>query len=286
MVVAAIGRSIGWKWTVMIAVLSVLVGIAVLWVCSMVVDRLKTRHRPRWLASVILPASAVVCVVVVVVIGAGVSRWSEKNTELMLSSFATPNDETSTELFDGRPLEEWLGGSNIENDGRVYNHQILHPDYMTTIMHNMRMVITTRLAGEPVPAASLHNVDLMWDAMTRVRYPAPPYVAPGGTIYDGATEQLYYPDGTDWGTSRRMNFAGFDAFYWAFGPDAARRDEAATWLDIHATQALEMQERFADGRTYGPDDDDTYPGREQWVGLYAAWSYLALQIGQDFETAD
>ena len=213
-------------------------------------------------------------------------RWNDKNTELMLSSFATPDDEASTELFDGRPLKDWLNGSNIENDGRVYNHQILHPDYMTTIMHNMHMVITTRLAGKSVPAASLHNVDLMWDAMTAVDYQAPPFQAPGGTIYDAATQQLYYPDGTDWGTSRRMNFAGFDAFYWAFGGDATRRDEAAAWLDTHATQALEMQARFSDGRTYGPEDDDTYPGREQWVGLYAAWSYLALQIGQDFEVAD
>ncbi len=209
--------------------------------------------------------------------------WNESNTELMLSSFATPNDETSTREYSGRPLKDWLNGSNMENDGRVYNHEMLHPDYMTTIMHNMHMILTASLAGQKVPSAALHNVGLMWDAFTVLEFESPPYVEPGGTIYNADDASFYYPEGTDWGRSRRMQFVGMDAFYWAFAESSEQRNEAGRFLPLHAAQALQMQQRFDDGRTYGPDDDDVYRSREQWVAMYAAWSYLAIGIGQDFQ---
>ena len=200
--------------------------------------------------------------------------WMHKNLELMISAFARPSDLQSDRIVNGERLGEWLNGSNIAEDGTLVNHGFVHPDYMATVVHNLNATLAYGLAGERTPAAALVNAALVYRALVDLPFASPPFRAPGGTIYLDGSPDLYYPQGNDWGTSRRMHAALLDAQANALGLDAGASTPAAAWEDLHAGRVLEMQARFGDGRTYGASSEDTYSGREQWVAVHAAQAWL------------
>jgi len=207
--------------------------------------------------------------------------WMTKNVELLLSAHATPSDVDDETVINGQALQDWVDGWNVEEDGRAYNHGMLHPDYMATMVQQLYAGATSTLAGRPTPAAALHNMEVLYGNFVDRDYPAPPYEAPGGTIYRPGTGSLYYPEGTDWGTSRRLQFVAVDAISAAFGVDQSASRDGRYWLALHGGDALDMQARSDDGRTYLPEDDDTYAGREEWVAMHAAWSVLSLWAVQN-----
>ncbi|WP_159604584.1 beta-xylosidase family glycoside hydrolase [Agromyces humi] len=207
--------------------------------------------------------------------------WMTKNVELLLSAHAKPSDVQDETPINGRPLDEWIDGWNVEEDGRAYNHDLLHPDYMATMVQQLYAGTTSTLAGRPTPAAALHNMELLYGNFVDHDYPAPPYEAPGGTIYREGSGSVYYPEGTDWGSSRRLQFVAVDAISAAFGVDQQASHDGAYWLELHGGDALAMQARSTDGRTYLASDDDTYNGREEWVAMHAAWSVLSLWAVQN-----
>ena len=127
--------------------------------------------------------------------------WMTKNVELLLSAHAKPSDTQDETIVHGLPLNEWIDGWNVEEDGRAYNHDLLHPDYMATMVQQLYAGTTSTLAGRPTPAAALHNMELLYGNFVDHDYPSPPYVAPGGTIYREGSGSIYYPEGTDWGRS-------------------------------------------------------------------------------------
>lgn len=206
--------------------------------------------------------------------------WTEKNLELLISSHARPSDLENEAVVNGKPVADWINGSNVEEDGRAYNHNMLHPDYMATMVQQLYAGTVSTLGGFPTPAAAMHNMDLMYGTFVDLEFAVPPYQAPGGNIYqpDG---DIYYPEGTDWGKSRRLQFVAVDAISAAFGVDSAASTSGRHWLQFHADAALAMQARSNDGRTYVPGDDDTYAGKEEWVAMHAAWSVLSLWATQN-----
>jgi hypothetical protein len=206
------------------------------------------------------------------------SAWMDKNIELMLSAFARPQDLTSDRIYRGRPLSAWLRGYNVTADGLVINHQIVHPDYMTTAPQNAHAALTSSLARRPTPAAALHNIDVLYEALVDLEFASPPYRPPGGTMYVDGSDAVYYPEGTDWGTSRRASFFAMDVVADELELDGGVSTPARTWELLHTKAALAMQQRHDDGRTYGPADDDVYRGREEWVAMHAAWSYLLMWL--------
>lgn len=204
--------------------------------------------------------------------------WMSKNIELMISAFARPEDQTGKRVWHGKPLAQWLNGSNIESDGTLANHDRIHPDYMTTINFNINAALVYPLAGMPTPEASFFNADVVYRALVELSFSAPPYAAPGGTIYRERTGNIYYPQDNDWGTHRRMHFALTDAQAHAFGFDSLVKKKGDYWERYHARVVLEMQNRHADGHAYADGKEDTYDGREEWVAWMAACSYLTKWI--------
>jgi hypothetical protein len=201
--------------------------------------------------------------------------WQDKAIELMVSAYSRPSDLTNATEVNGRPVAEWLHGSNIFDDGTLVNHSIIHPDYFTSIANDAGAPLAYGLAGLPTPKAAFHNADVVYDALVDHEFSAPPYAAPGGTIYvrgpdGGPSASIYYPQGNDWGTSRQMHFLLLDTLAATFGFGSP----AAGWAAAHAGRALQMQSRFQDGRTYGAASEDTYAGREEWVALLAGRTYL------------
>ncbi|TDE09868.1 NPCBM/NEW2 domain-containing protein [Jiangella asiatica] len=206
------------------------------------------------------------------------AQWMTKNVELMLSAFARPSDLSDNRELHGRPVADWLGGSNIAEDGTLVNHGFVHPDYMATVAMNASGPMTYGLAGMRTPEASRFNADVVYAALTAVSFPSPPYRAPGGTIYvpDAAGEPgpgVYYPQGNDWGTHRRAHLVVADAAAHLFGFDGDTA--AAAWERQHVGTLLEMQARGTDGRTYQAPGEDTYAGRESWVSVEIARAQLA-----------
>jgi F5/8 type C domain-containing protein/alpha-galactosidase-like protein len=205
--------------------------------------------------------------------------WQDKALELMISSYSRPSDQLRETVVNGKELSSWLHGSNIFEDGTLVNHSRIHPDYFTSIANISGAPLAYGLAGLPTPKAAFFNADLVYDALADHQFAAPPYAAPGGTIYlrdaqGKATSAIYYPQSNDWGTSRQLHFLMLDTLADVFDLDHRSALPARDWAAAHATRALEMQARFTDGRTYGAGSEDTYAGREEWVALLAGRSYL------------
>ncbi|MGD6803415.1 hypothetical protein [Rossellomorea aquimaris] len=205
-------------------------------------------------------------------------EWMNKNIELMISSAAVPSDLESNEVLHGRQVKDWVMGSNINEDGTAVNHGFLHPDYMEFIAFNNTSGLHYSLAGLPVPKAAFHHSDLVYSSLSQMNFESPPYESPGGTIYREGSSDIYYPEGNDWGTSRRMQFAVLDIFADVFQYDGMARNSGEYWESFHAEMVLAMQERHVDGRTYDERWEDTYSGREEWIAHHAAWAWIAKWI--------
>lgn len=209
--------------------------------------------------------------------------WTYKNLELKASSYAQPSDLGVDTLLHGRPLKDWLYGSNAYDDGVVINHGRVHPDYMAAIEHNLEGAIVSSLARQPTPAAALVNAEATYEALVDrhfaegSRYPDTTAAAkpPGGTMYVGGSGDLYYPQGNDWGTDRVIPYVLLDALAAAFDFDDAASRSAEYWATLHTAKLLEQQARHGDGRTYATAKEDRYFGREEYVGEFAALAYLS-----------
>lgn len=206
------------------------------------------------------------------------NAWMDKNIELMIAAYARPADLTDTKVLHGKPVKDWLKGSNAYNDGIVINHSIIHPDYMTSIGQVINAPFPYTLAGMPTPRAGMFNADHEYKALVALKFTSPPFDAPGGTIYVDNSPNIYYPQGNDWGTGRRMNFAMLDVYADVFGFDSLVKQKGAYWEKYHAQMVLDMQKRHPDGRTYSDRSEDTNKGREQWVALLASRAYQALWL--------
>ena len=214
------------------------------------------------------------------------ASWEHKNVELKVSAYATPADLSSRENFHGRPLKDWLNGSNAYNDAVVINHSQVHPDYMAAIEHHLEGALVSSLARQPTPKAALIHVDTTYEALVERTFPegyvhpdtARPARAPGGTMYVPGSAELYYPQGNGWGTDRVIPYVLLDALVGSFELDGRVTRKADYWESLHTQKLLEQQSRNKDGRTYATAEEDTYRGREAYVNEFAALAYLSKWV--------
>ncbi len=208
------------------------------------------------------------------------SRWMNKVIELELATFSRPSDVERTDVYNGKPLSEWLYGSNANEDGTLINHKIVHPDYMTSGLFEFTPIGFYGLAHQAVPKAGLFNCDVIYNTLANLRFTAgetingKPTLPPGGTMMIADSAEIYYPQGNDWGTSRRLNFAMADAVTALFSKVPELRRQAAKLEQKHTEYALHMQARFRDGRTYDAPSEDRFSGREEWIAEYGSRAYL------------
>lgn len=220
--------------------------------------------------------------------------WVYKANELSIGAYAKPSDLSGTTDTRGRPVGDWLEGTNVKNDSTLINHNRYHADYTTTVTAMFAGAMTYALVGEPIPDNGLRGTRRLYDVVVDKQWwppPAlpcpdsPPFQAPGagnptGTMYIDGSSAAYHPQGNDWGTSRTLHFAQFDVMVRAFGLDDFASTKADVWERLHAARALQMQQRPlpngapSDGSTYRTAGEDTYQGREEWVAHRAAEMWL------------
>jgi len=214
------------------------------------------------------------------------SRWMNRMVTLMLLAHARPSDVNRTDVIHGKPLSEWLPGSNMNEDGTVINHGRIHPDYMTAGLYQFCPAAAYTLAGLPVPEVALFNLELPYRALADLQFVAGqnmegrPVQPPGGTIFKPDSADVYFPQGNDWGTGRRENFADADAVIVALTKDAGLKQRATVWEQKHTEHVLGMQARFQDGRTYGDQSEDSFHSREECVAASSSNAYLLKWLMQ------
>jgi hypothetical protein len=218
--------------------------------------------------------------------------YRAKAIQLETGAYATRADLSNPTPVNGVALSTRLGGSNILDDGTLINHGILHPDYATNIQQLWWAADLAGLAGRAVPEAAFHNASLVYNSMSTLAFtagaPSPAggiFGSPGGTIYRPGSNDIYYPQGSDWGTVRRAPFMSFDAHALAYGLATAPAWSPEEALAFHTAGqlTLDASSGAADGRTYSVDPNiaitqDTYGGREEYAAQQVATAWLALYV--------
>jgi hypothetical protein len=196
-----------------------------------------------------------------------------------LVAWSRPSDATNTTVVNGASVAAWInnGGSNVLSNGSLYNHNRIAPDYMTLIYQNMQAVLLTAMAGQPAPRATTTLVAPVYASYTTTKYSSPPYLSPGGTVYQPGSEAVYWPQGNDWGTVQYLPFALVDAETAAFGVGTAT---SSAYEDLHARGELALQQApgHTDGHSYDSDSQYNYVGREEHVAQLAAQMYLTMFV--------
>ena len=208
------------------------------------------------------------------------SRWMNKVIELELATYSRPSDVERTDVYNGKPLSGWLPGSNANEDGTVINHNIVHPDYMTAGLFEFTPIVFYSLARLPVPKAGMFNCDIIYNTLANLQFTpgkiinGKPATQPGGTMFIARSAEIYYPQGDDWGTGRRLNFAMADAVTSLFSPIAGLRLKAAIWERKHTEYTLMQQARFEDGHTYLNSSENKSPNGDSQNAMLASRAYL------------
>lgn len=205
-------------------------------------------------------------------------KWMKKNIELQLSAYAAPDDIHRDLVVDGLQLNKFLKGSNINDDGTVINHNIVHPDYMVAFMHNATNVWIYALGCKNGLKSSVFNGERIYQAMTELKFD-------GKTIcvrtQDGKpTSEMYFPQGNDWGTGRQDNYWLMDIMASIFGWDKQSDIKAMDWAKVRNVKMLEMIARNKTGQYYMDDSENSFKSREPWFGAQIAFGYLGLWLQQ------
>lgn len=108
------------------------------------------------------------------------AAWREEAIRWAITSFATGNDLDRTEVYDGRPLREWLTGPNLHEDFTLENHDRVHPGYMRAIRTTLYLRLMYEWVGNPVPRALSFNTRNVYEVMKRLEY------ADGGQFFPNA----------------------------------------------------------------------------------------------------
>ncbi|UFU02979.1 hypothetical protein LQF12_16075 [Ruania suaedae] len=201
-------------------------------------------------------------------------EWRSDAIDLALAAWATPEDVESDEVINGRALDELLTGSNVESDGTVENHNLMHPIYMLAFDQNVNSALTQQLAGQRPAEGFFHNIDLTYEAFVDQQFDSPPWQAPGGTIYVPGESSIYYPDGNDWGSTFPLYFAQGDVIAATYGVGGDVSTPPAVWAERHLQDAIDLQDRFEDGRTYLDNSESNYGLREERTAQIAAHTFL------------
>ncbi|WP_420113971.1 LamG-like jellyroll fold domain-containing protein [Pseudactinotalea sp.] len=202
------------------------------------------------------------------------AEWRDDALALSIAAWATPEDLAAGGSVNGRPLADVLDGSNVESDGTVENHNLMHPIYMLAFDQSVNNALAQQLTGQLPATAFFHNIDLTYHAFVDLTFDAPPWRAPGGTIYVPDSRDIYYPDGNDWGSTFPLYFAQADVIAASFGLDSGVSTPADTWAMAHLEHAVELQDRFDDGRTYLDNSESNYGIREVRTAQIDAHTFL------------
>ncbi len=185
--------------------------------------------------------------------------WSDKLERMLVSATALPEDVGSERIVDGQKVGEMIDGSNVNEDGTVVNHDLIHIDYMATILEEMGDTIAVyRIAGAPVPEAAVFNLDRIYRGLICTDLGKYDEKRTGSRFYlrdgDGQpTGEVTMPGENDWGKP------GYAIYYLcdvladtqALDADIEEGCEARVWEELHFEKLCAQLRRETDGAITG-----------------------------------
>lgn len=196
--------------------------------------------------------------------------WVTRAYDLTRSSFAHKADG--------------FAGYNVDSLYLVHNHSRVHPDYMTAVSLNAFAWVIHGLLGRTTPAALLHNMVPVWDALQLSDLDAA-----GTRAYEPGSAFAQFPTGTpsDWGWRRPHAYAVLDSLVGMLRPALPQVSMAPIqpeyWASVHLADAGNMQFRGTSAtHPYGAFEDSattpaeaTYPEEEVFASSQLAYLRLA-----------
>jgi hypothetical protein len=100
------------------------------------------------------------------------AAFREKGTRFLLNGISLPDDASSAQLVDGRPLSEWHVGHNFFPTLALNHHRYLNVGYMVICLSNIAMLhFAYRTRGEEAPAALYHHAEELWALVKACTFP-------------------------------------------------------------------------------------------------------------------
>jgi hypothetical protein len=112
------------------------------------------------------------------------AAWHETALKYMMNTLCTADDLNDTSMVDGKPVNQWVRGANLQPDFTLENHNIFHPAYVgcsSYFLTEAAMFYT--YAGKPIPQAASHHVLDTWKMFQTIMLP---------------WGEAAYPQGMDW----------------------------------------------------------------------------------------
>lgn len=198
---------------------------------------------------------------------ANVESWKRTLVEWSVISYSSPSSKTSGRTYNGYDLSN-LTGYNITDDGLVVNHGTIHPDYMASrticLMDGFALWLKE---GKMIPQAVQENMDLIYSGYTERNFTEGETLygvavqSPYGTIYKTGANDLYYPQGNDWGSVRFYSLAEFAGYIHRLclrPQDDTSRISTILWAHVK-----QLQDRYTTGAVHAADgSENSYSGRE------------------------
>ena len=185
--------------------------------------------------------------------------WSDKLERMLVSSTAMQEDLGSERIVDGRKVGDLINGSNVNEDGTVVNHDLVHIDYMATIYEEMGdTIVVYKIAGEPVPEAATFNLDKIYRGLIDVDLGKYDESRAGKNFYlrdenGQPTGEVTMPGKNDWGKP------GYAIYYLCdvmtdrldLDTDIEETCKAHVWEELHYEKMRDQVRRETDGRITG-----------------------------------
>jgi hypothetical protein len=112
------------------------------------------------------------------------SLWHEGALKYMMNTLCTEADTHDATLVDGRPIDQWVTGANLQPDFTLENHNIFHPSYVGCSCYFLTQAVMYYTYGaRPVPQAATHHLVDTWRMFQSI-------ILPWG--------EAAYPQGMDW----------------------------------------------------------------------------------------
>ena len=185
--------------------------------------------------------------------------WSDKLERMLVAATALQEDVGSERIVDGLKVGEMIDGSNVNEDGTVVNHDLIHIDYMATILEEMGdTIVVYRIAGAPVPEASTFNLDRIYQGLicTDLGKYDEKLAGRGFYLRNGngrPTGNVTMPGENDWGKP------GYAIYYlcdvladtMVLDTDLEESCKASVWEDLHFEKMSAQLYRETDGAITG-----------------------------------
>ena len=112
------------------------------------------------------------------------ATWHEGALKYMMNTLCTEADLQDTNLVDGRAVNQWVGGANLQPDFTLENHNIFHPSYVGCSSYFLtQAAMYYTYAGRPIPQAASHHLMDTWRMFQTIMLP---------------WGEAAYPQGMDW----------------------------------------------------------------------------------------